>query len=145
MSYFVTVCPFSEVWKILRVVGRGFLTWLGTRFSTEKFSCSLFPHYLPTVESRTARKVSLTDCLWKLGKNTIHPLLCLVLQSQQYSSLWLPISILSLSFLLALSFESCYTLSLLRPQTFCLFFCPSGSSRMTSPTRQKVDKKQLFS
>ena len=39
-----------------------------------KNSCLLyFPHYLPTIESRSVSKISLTNCSRKLGKNTIHP------------------------------------------------------------------------
>ena len=33
----------------------------------------IFPHYLSTVVSRSVSKISLTDCLRKLGKDTIHP------------------------------------------------------------------------
>jgi len=33
---------------------------------------------LPTVESRSVSKISLTDCLQKLGKNTIHPPSCVL-------------------------------------------------------------------
>jgi len=41
-------------------------------FPRKKFLCSLFPHYLPTVASRSVSKISLTDCLRKFDKNTIH-------------------------------------------------------------------------
>ena len=33
---------------------------------------------MPTVESRSVSKISLTDCLQKLGKNTIHPPSCVL-------------------------------------------------------------------
>ena len=48
-----------------------------------KNSCVLyFLYYLPTIESRSVSKISLTDCSRKLGNNTIHhPLVSCTLKS----------------------------------------------------------------
>ena len=55
------------------MVGRSFyLSWAQV-FHVKNSCVHYFPHYLPTVVSTSVSKISLTDCLRKLGKNTIHP------------------------------------------------------------------------
>ena len=50
-----------------------FFTLVGHKVFHVKFLCSLFSHYLPTVESRSGGKINQSDCSRKLRKNTIHP------------------------------------------------------------------------
>ena len=73
VSYFVTDLPLL-VKRENPTGGRSwfFLGW--AQGFSRKNSCVLyFPYYLPTIESSSVSKISLTDCSRKLGKNTIHP------------------------------------------------------------------------
>ena len=74
MNYFVTDLP--VIVKCENPTGgrSWFFTLVGHKVFSRKNSCvHYFPHYLPTVVSKSVNKISLTDCLRKLGKNTIHP------------------------------------------------------------------------
>ena len=108
MSCFVTDLPMIVKCENPTGGRSWFFTLVGHKvFHVKILVFFIFPHYLPTMESRSVSKISLTDCSRELGKNTIHPPL---VSCTLKSTLNLHLNIVGLKFT-----------SLLRYRLFCVF------------------------